>query len=111
KRVVDIFRGAKVRPERDWAMRGGVILAFQEPTGDSWDMVCTPSTIRPIPVSHFAETDDRDERAHFVHLLNRCLEVKLRPDQVWFERHRELYYFAPTPTLSKRRIAFQSVAQ
>lgn len=111
KRVIDTFREADVRPERDWAMKGGKVLSFQQLNDDSWNKVLIPDSVQSIPLSHFAETTDRDERNHFVQLLNRSLEVKLRRDRVWYEWERELYYFAPTDNLSTRKISFQSIAQ
>jgi hypothetical protein len=111
KRVVDTFREANVRPERDWAMKGGVVLSFHNLDGEPWSQVLVPDTVESIPLPHFSETTDRDERNHFVQLLNRSLEVKLQRDRVWYERDRELYYFAPTDNLSTRKIGFQSIAQ
>jgi hypothetical protein len=92
-------------------MRGGIILSFQQLNEKPWSQVCVRDSVQAIRLSHFETATDRDERNHFVQLLNRCLEVKLRRDGVWYERNRELYYFAPTEKLRTRKLSFQSIAQ
>lgn len=111
KRIVDAFRSADIRPERDWAMKGGSILSFQNLNEEPWSQFCVKGSVQPIPTSYFSTVSDRNELNHFVQLLNRCLEVKLRERGVWFERTRELYYFASTQNLHARKHAFQSIAQ
>jgi hypothetical protein len=111
KNVVDTFRTAALWPQRDWAMKGGVILSFQDLSDPIWDAVCIPGSVCSVPLSQYAGLTHRDERNHFVQLLNRCLEVKLRRDGIFFHRNREFYFFASTEGLRKRTVSFRSVAQ
>jgi len=110
KSIVDTFRGYGVRPEGDWAMRGGRILSFQNLNEEPWSQVCVRGSVQTIPTSYFSTVDDRNEINYFVQLLNRSLEVKLRQRGVRFERKHDLYYFSSTDNLRTRKLSFQNIA-
>lgn len=72
------LKGLGVPPPRAWTLWGGSVFSFHDPASTVIGRLCAGPAER-LATSDWAQSEDRDEQRHFVHLLNGALEEQLRP--------------------------------
>jgi len=98
-------------PYREWVTRAKTVLSVHDLSQHPWNKVVDAGTVEEFDASEWADSEDEQKRRDFVELLNYCLAEMLGPVHVRYHEKRGFYYFAATPDLTARTIAYTSVKQ
>lgn len=94
-----------------WLLKRRQLLSFYDLGEPPWTEVCDRGSVDEYGADEWALSDDPDIRRDFVQLLNMTLKDMLRKRSIWFDGKEGHYFYAPTPNLFPRRVAYMSNLQ
>jgi len=98
----------KIEAESEWILTENSIMSFHNLREKPWDIFCDRGSVEAIEVDEWAYTDDENKRRLFVHLLNICLNKKLRAWRVSYRRESDCYCVWATRSLKLRTYIYRS---
>lgn len=110
KQILPILKNASRRVGRDWILRGGSVISFQNLQEYPWSNICDLGTCEDFDVEEWSDSDDPDRQRHFVELLRRALETQLYP-AVRYRRDQDCYLFACDLQNAPLEVRYQSLSK
>ncbi|MHC4477991.1 MAG: DUF4365 domain-containing protein [Planctomycetota bacterium] len=100
-----------IEPGNEWVLTEKSIMSFHNLREKPWDIFCDRGSVEAFDVEEWAYTDDKDKQRHFVQLLKKCLNSKLRAWAASYRRESDCYCVWATKDLTRRIFTYRSKKQ
>jgi len=100
-----------IKAGSEWVLTEKSIMSFHNLREKPWDIFCDRGSVEAFGVDEWAYTDDENKRRHFVQLLKKCLDRKLRVWAASYRRESGCYCVWATRDLRRRIFTYHSKRQ
>lgn len=100
-----------IKADGEWVLTEKSIMSFHNLREKPWDIFCERGSVEAFDVDEWAYTEDENKQRHFVQLLNKCLNTKLRASAASYRRESDCYCVWATRDLTRRIFTYRSRRQ